>query len=318
MIIHGLMWLTQKPNFYYYFIGPITMFIADKSLSITRRKMKLNIISADLLPSNVTRVIFKRPANFDYKSGMWVRIACDALGAQEYHPFTLTSSPHEDSLSLHIRGVGPWTLNIRNIMDSSLKGQREMPNIYVDGPFGSGQQDWYNFEVSVLVGAGIGVTPYASILKDFVHMMRTKNKFKIKCHKVYFIWSTSNQRSFEWLIDILKQVEEVDINSTVSTNIFITQFFQSFDLRTSMLYVFEEHAKKLGGASLFTGLNATTNFGRPNFSEIFSKISDEHLKVKNIGVFSCGPPGLTKGVEQACINASASTHSQFQHHYENF
>lgn len=52
MIIHGLMWLTQKPNFYYYFIGPITMFIADKSLSITRRKMKLNIISADLLPSS--------------------------------------------------------------------------------------------------------------------------------------------------------------------------------------------------------------------------------------------------------------------------
>ena len=60
-------------------------------------------------------------------------------------------------------------------------------------------------------------------------------RFKIKCLKVYFIWSTSNQRSFEWLIDILKQVEEVDINSTVSTNIFITQFFQSFDLRTSML-----------------------------------------------------------------------------------
>jgi len=60
-------------------------------------------------------------------------------------------------------------------------------------------------------------------------------RFKIKCQKVYFIWSTSNQRSFEWLIDILKQVEEVDINSTVSTNIFITQFFQGFDLRTSML-----------------------------------------------------------------------------------
>ena len=79
--------------------------------------------------SDVTRVIFKRPANFDYKSGMWVRIACDALGAQEYHPFTLTSSPHEDRLSLHIRGVGPWTLNIRNVLESSLKGHRDMPNV---------------------------------------------------------------------------------------------------------------------------------------------------------------------------------------------
>ena len=60
---------------------------------------------------------------------MWVRITCDALGAQEYHPFTLTSSPHEDRLSLHIRGVGPWTLNIRNVLESSLKGHRDMPNV---------------------------------------------------------------------------------------------------------------------------------------------------------------------------------------------
>ncbi|XP_067931933.1 dual oxidase 1-like [Watersipora subatra] len=318
MTVHGLLWLTQKPQFFTYFIGPCTLYIIDKVLSVTRRKMKLKIIEADILPSNVTRVLFKRPANFEYKSGMWVRIACDALGVHEYHPFTLTSSPHEDFLSLHVRGVGPWTLNLRSVMEASLRNEREMPNVYVDGPFGSGQQDWYNFEVSVLVGAGIGVTPYASILKDFVHMMRTKNRFKIKCQKVYFIWSTNNQRSFEWLIDILKQVEEVDINSTVSTNIFITQFFQGFDLRTSMLYVFEEHAKKLGGASLFTGLKATTNFGRPKFLEIFKTISEEHLRVKNIGVFSCGPPALTKGVEQACIKSSATTHSQFQHHYENF
>ena len=56
--------------------------------------------------------------------------------------------------------------------------------LYLDGPFGSGQQDWYEYDVSVLVGGGIGVTPYASILKDFAHMSSIKNSFKIKCHKV--------------------------------------------------------------------------------------------------------------------------------------
>ena len=73
--------------------------------------------------------MFKRPANFEYKSGMWVRIACDALGLHEYHPFTLTSSPHEDFLSLHIRGVGPWTMNLRNVIESSLRSERELPNV---------------------------------------------------------------------------------------------------------------------------------------------------------------------------------------------
>lgn len=36
----------------------------------------------------------------------------------------------------------------------------------VDGPFGSASEDVLKFEVSVLVGAGIGVTPFASILKS--------------------------------------------------------------------------------------------------------------------------------------------------------
>ena len=38
--------------------------------------------------------------------------------------------------------------------------------------------------MSVLVGAGIGVTPYASILKDFVHMSSIRSMYKVKCQKV--------------------------------------------------------------------------------------------------------------------------------------
>lgn len=38
-----------------------------------------------------------------------------ALGTTEYHPFTLTSAPHEDTLSLHIRAVGPWTTRLREL-----------------------------------------------------------------------------------------------------------------------------------------------------------------------------------------------------------
>lgn len=66
-------------------------------------------------PPGVTHLRFQRPQDFDYKSGQWVRIACMALGTTEYHPFTLTSAPHEDTLSLHIRAVGPWTTRLREL-----------------------------------------------------------------------------------------------------------------------------------------------------------------------------------------------------------
>lgn len=82
-------------------------------------KDKLFIHIHQISLSDVTALKFKRPINFEYKSGQWVRISCAALGKSEYHPFTLTSSPHEDYLSLHIRAVGPWTTNLRKTYDAN-------------------------------------------------------------------------------------------------------------------------------------------------------------------------------------------------------
>lgn len=67
------------------------------------------------LSADVTHLEFKRPRGFVYRSGQWVRIACLMLGTDEYHPFTLTSAPHEETLSLHIRAVGPWTSQLREL-----------------------------------------------------------------------------------------------------------------------------------------------------------------------------------------------------------
>lgn len=42
------------------------------------------------------------------------------------------------------------------------------------------------------------------------------------------------------------------------------------------------------------------------------------LQVRKVGVFSCGPPGLTKSVERACVESSRNTKAMFEHHFENF
>lgn len=53
--------------------------------------------------------------------------------------------------------------------------------------------------------------------------------------QVYFIWVTKTQKQFEWIVDILRELEKADINNTVSIHIFVTQFYQKFDLRTILL-----------------------------------------------------------------------------------
>ena len=271
--IHGSGRLVQDPLFGNFFLGPGCVFAVDQIISISRRKVEVSVVRADILPSQVIGVYFKRPNTFDYKAGQWLRIASVAQNPGEYHPFTISSAPNEELLSLHIRAVGPWTYNFReNYNPENLQG-RPFPKVLVDGPFGEGHQDWFRYEVSILVGGGIGVTPFASILKELVH--RLNIGARIECKKVlpllsyfhhllfsdpthpspiimillppslplslspslqvFFIWITRTQKQWEWFTDTIREVEEADKKGIVETHIFITQFFDKFDLRTTML-----------------------------------------------------------------------------------
>lgn len=318
MILHGSGRLVQPPLFQWYFIPPMIIFIIDKLISLSRNNIEITVKKAELLPSDVTALIFKRPANFEYKSGQWVRISCLNLGPNEYHPFTLTSAPHEENLSLHIRAVGPWTTNLRAEYDANnLETGQEIPKLYLDGPYGEGHQDWYRYKVAILVGGGIGVTPFASILKDIVNKSKI-DEMRFPCKKVYFLWVTRTQKQFEWMTDIIREVEQNDANGFVDTHIFITQFQQKYDIRTTMLYICERHFQKVAGRSLFTGLSAVTHFGRPKMTDILRNIKLEHQNVNLFGVFSCGPAPLTRGLDRACADMNKVEGAVFKHHFENF
>ncbi|KAI8481248.1 cuticle development [Branchiostoma belcheri] len=286
-VLHGSGRLIQNPNFHLYLVGPAIIFTLDKLVSISHRRQLVDIVKTELLPSDVTNIQFKRPDDFEYKSGQWVRIACPEQGPNEYHPMTLTSAPHESTLSVHVRAVGPWTAQLRRTYDPENLSTGTQ-KIFLDGPFGEGHQDWYKYKVAVLVGGGIGITPFASILKDVAYLSSTGAN--MNCKKVYFLWVTRTQRHFEWFIDIIREVEEQDRRGLVAVHIFITQFFEKFDVRTTMLYIYERHFQRLSGRSLFTGLRATTHFGRPEFVSLLDSIQHQNPEVKKIGVFSCGPP----------------------------
>jgi dual oxidase len=180
--LHGSGRLVQDPLFGNFFLGPGIVYALDLLISVGRRTAELSVVRADILPSQVIGVYFKRPVTFDYKAGQWVKIASAAQNPGEFHSFTISSAPHEEYLSLHIRAVGPWTYNFREKYNpANLHGQ-PFPKLFIDGPFGEGHQDWFRYEVAVLVGGGIGVTPFASILKELVH--RFNIGARVECKKV--------------------------------------------------------------------------------------------------------------------------------------
>ncbi|XP_013412172.1 dual oxidase 2-like isoform X1 [Lingula anatina] len=316
IILHGSAVLVQDPWFYYFYLGPMLLFALDKLVSISNKSVPVTVLKAEHLPSNVTHITLRKPRTFKNKSGQWARIAIVGHGDNEYHPFTITAAEHEDVIAFHIRAVGPWTTQLRQLMDPERLREGPYPKMYIDGPFGGVSEDWSKYEVAILVGGGIGVTPFAAILKHVSYLASIKAK--INCKKIYFFWVTQNQRQFEWMIDIIREVEESDFDDLVTVNVFVTQFFGKFDLRTVMMFLCEKHFVSISERSLFTGLKAPTNFGRPDFQKVIRDISLQWPKVHKFGVFACGPPALTNSVSAACSHVNKTSSASFSFYEENF
>jgi len=56
----------------------------------------------------------------------------------------------------------------------------------IDGPFGAASEEVFNFNTVMLIGGGIGVTPFGSILKDIRYKIQFGQQNLLK--KVYFFW----------------------------------------------------------------------------------------------------------------------------------
>ncbi|KAF9255060.1 hypothetical protein L218DRAFT_1008985 [Marasmius fiardii PR-910] len=112
------------------------------------------------------------------RAGQYIFLNCPEISYFQWHPFTLTSAPEEDYISVHIRVVGDFTTALAKAVgcdfdpknkeggkvlgtDSNPPINCTLPRAMVDGPFGSASEDFLNYEVVLLVGAGMGVTPFA-------------------------------------------------------------------------------------------------------------------------------------------------------------
>ncbi|XP_066065439.1 NADPH oxidase 5 [Chamaea fasciata] len=93
---------------------------------------------------------------------------------------------------------------------------------FLDGPYGSPSRRIFTSEHAVLIGAGIGITPFASILQSIVFRYRRRKQSCPSCgfswsegrrdeemtlRKVDFIWITRAQQHLQWFLGLLARLE---------------------------------------------------------------------------------------------------------------
>lgn len=130
--------------------------------------------TAEVLPAGVVKLTFPKP--FKYSAGQFVFVMVPNLSQYQYHPFTISSAPHEDLISLHIRTLGDWTtaLSAHILKETQNRLNVEVPlTIHLEGPYGHCSVDLNDplYKVVLLIAGGIGVTVsniFSSLLAPFL------------------------------------------------------------------------------------------------------------------------------------------------------
>ncbi|XP_046642950.1 NADPH oxidase 5-like isoform X1 [Daphnia pulicaria] len=201
--------------------------------------------------------------------------------------------------------------------------------ITMDGPYGTPSSHIFRAQHAVLIAAGIGVTPYASILQSIMHRYYTSLQKCPNCRyswanqmpesimnlkKVDFFWINRDQRSFEWFVHVLSQLEmeQVEMDSALGRfldlHMYITSALKKTDLKAVGLQMALDLLYAEEKRDLVTGLKTRTNAGRPNWDKVFQKLVDEDKG--NVTVFYCGPPELSKVLKKKCNKFGFNFHKE--------
>lgn len=325
LMAHGTRGWLQAPMLGYWLAGPTLLLLAERAVRSYRYLVPVN---AKLVPqqSDVVMLVLKRKKSWRIQPGQYVLLCVPTISLFQWHPFTV-SSFSDDEIRVHIRTTsGSWTRAI---------GIVEFDKVLVDGPFGSPAEKFYGFDRTIVIGTGIGITPYIGVLSNKLLAdsdRRRKSTSKGLQQSIDLHWVARDASVFSWFATLLNQVASIERGLRISTyltakptGVLEHVFSVLVDRGVDTL----EHAKGSKPpnfiTSPLTGLNNPTHFGRPDFGEILERnqsavpadfkgtIGNFILFLTNvaqlipIGVFFCGPKYV--GMELADRCKVMSTHS---------
>lgn len=263
------------------------------------------------LRNDIVEVTFLKPPGFHYKPGQFVQMAVPALSLLEFHPISISSAPHRDYMTLHVRGLGGWTKKL-----FTLAQEKAVLDIAFEGPYGSlsiDMDDDDRFKMVLLVSGGIGVTHCQSVGTALIHESKMGRQLKY----LRFIWAvrhldmvedipplgTVNGRSVMpssytagCQVDFAQDTTNGVVESSLSSS--LRQVIQT-DIYCSNSTP-EDVLSSEGNYNLYPN--------RFDLDQVFEEMKLRAIQQGeyNVAVFGCGPANLMESLQEACRKHSQS------------
>jgi NADPH oxidase 1 len=314
------------------------LYLIERIYREIRARRETKITKVIRHPYDAMEIQFQKPS-MKYKAGQWLFLQCPAVSSQQWHPFTITSCPFDPHISVHVRQVGDFTRALgdalgcgpsqandfklydnNGIYEIALQQHQSMPALRIDGPYGAPAEDVFDNEIAVLIGTGIGVTPWASVLKH-IYNIRAGVDPPRRLKRVEFIWVTRSIESFEWFQALLQSLEAQSARAaeTQGGPEFLrihTYLTKKIDTDTAANIYLNTVGNNLDPLTI---LRTKTQYGRPDFKRLFGAmrdglmdqsyldVGDEKLTAQmkaTVGVYFCGPSAAAREIKGACKGTS--------------
>ncbi|KAK5013249.1 hypothetical protein LTR60_003969 [Cryomyces antarcticus] len=308
------------------------LYVLERIYREIRARRDTEIIKVVRHPYDAVEIQFRKPS-MHYKAGQWLFLNCPSVSSQQWHPFTITSCPFDPYISVHIRQVGDFTRALANALGAgpeqselydeldpmgmyevALQNGQQMPRLRIDGPYGAPAEDVFDNEIAILIGSGIGVTPWAAILKNIWHMRLSPNPPR-RLRRVELIWVCRDTTSFEWFQALLSSLEAQSLGAGAEGH----EFLRIHTYLTKRVDVDTAHNIVLNSVNTdkdpLTELKTKTNFGRPDFDKLLAAMREgitggsyigglERNSKTDVGVYFCGPNVAARDIKKACKTAT--------------
>ena len=176
--------------------------------------------------------------DFPFTEGQYLYLNCPMVSRHEWHPFTISSAvgdltQKDGFVSCHIRvHPGGWTEKVKEMFDlmnpkgetpfdiqridpesgQAVSGKHfawdaKTPLLCVAGPAAAPAQHYIDYNNVMIVGAGIGLTPCASIIRA---VLKHKWRKGFTPNTLTFCWVVrqGELKSFGWFIQTLTNLEQ--------------------------------------------------------------------------------------------------------------
>ena len=289
--------------------------VVIRYMLVRKNKKRVEIAEITQIQPSLVKICFPNN-NFHYKAGQYVFLCVPELTMWEWHPFSLSSSPNEKNVSLHVRVLGDWTKRLYE-----LSGNREAcTKLWIDGPYGNCTLniDSEQYKLFILISGGIGITPLQSVCNQLIYEHIRGRILK----KILFIWSVKDK----FLYDSVSENPDAFYVKKLPRNLpyafqpdvlikhehenVLDSFFHLTNVRNE---------KDFNKANIDPMHQKLLKFGRPNLPSYFDKIKKlaKDQNESKVAILTCGPEPMMIEARKLCREYSGDG-IQFDFHEETF